>query len=202
MIKAIVLDFGGVLLRTEDRSSRRELEDKYNLPPGGTDTLVFNSPLAKASTIGKVESDQIWQNVAEKLSLSPRSLESFKNAFWAGDQLDQELLWFIQDCRPKYSTAILTNAWMDARDTLADEFCITEGQTVDHILISSELGVAKPDQAIYKILADTLGCAYTQILFVDDFLENIESAKALGVHTIHYQPGTNLINAIKLILNQ
>jgi FMN phosphatase YigB (HAD superfamily) len=32
---------------------------------------------------------------------------------------------------------------------------------------------------------------------VDDFIENVEAAKALGIQAIHYQPGMDLVNQIK-----
>ena len=202
MIKAIVLDIGGVLLRTEDRSSRQALEKRFNLPPGGADELVFKTKISAESTLGRVSADNIWENLAEELSLTPQSLEDFKRAFWQGDQIDQELLNYLINLRATFKTALLSNAWLDTRQELANQYQIIEGQTVDHILISSELGIAKPDQRIYQILADTLQCDFYQILFVDDFIENIEAAKSLGVRTIHYQPGMDLITSIQSELDQ
>lgn len=201
MTKAIVLDIGGVLLRTEDRTSRQKLEIKYRLPSGGADELVFNSSAAQASTIGQIGIQAIWQNVADQLGLSDKTLETFKRAFWAGDQVDEDLLQFLQTCRRKYTTALLSNAWVNARAIFAEEYGIREGQTADYILISSELGVAKPDNRIYEILAETLNLDFQEILFVDDFIENVEAAKSLGIQTIHYLPPMDLISEIKLRLN-
>ena len=197
MIKAIVLDVGGVLLRTEDDSSRRDLERKHDLSPGASEKLVFGSEAALASTIGAVGPNVIWQNVADELSLSPEALEDFKRAFWQGDQFDKELIDFLIEMRDDYTTALLTNAWKYARDELAENFDIREGQTVDYILISSELGVAKPDEEIYHILKEKLNCDFEEILFVDDFEENIKAAQELGNNTIHFKPEMDLIKTIK-----
>lgn len=200
MIRAIVLDIGGVLLRTEDRTSREKLEQKYDLPHGDSDRIVFNSDVALASTLGTSGPDLIWQNVAQKLALSPEGLKEFKRLFWAGDRVDRELIEFLQECRDDYIVALLSNAWQNFRSVLAEKYQIKEGQTVDKIFISSELGVAKPNERIYKILADGINCEMNEILFVDDFIENIEAAEALGINAIHYQPGMDLINEIKLKL--
>lgn len=197
LIRAIVLDIGGVLIRTVDRKPRQELEKTHRLPPGGTEKLVFDSQAARASTIGLVEPERIWQNVAHKLSLSPTDLLEFQGKFWGGDRVDQALINFIQECRSSYITALLSNAWVNARQNLAEEYGIKEGETVDHIFISSELGVAKPDLRIYEILAESLDVEYDEILFIDDFIENIQAANTLGIHTIHYQPEVDLINEIK-----
>lgn len=202
MIKAIVLDIGGVLIRTEDRTCREELEVKYHLSKGGVDKLVFNSEASFASTLGTTDPNAIWQNVATQLMLNSEALEEFKQAFWQGDRVDQDLIEFLQDCRPMYKTAFLSNAWLHTRAVLEEKYGIKEDLTVDHILISSELGVAKPDPRIFKILSETIACEFFEILFVDDFIENIKAAINLSIETIHYKPGLDLINEIKSKLNQ
>jgi len=200
-IRAVVLDIGGVLIRTEDQSGREKLNENYGLPEGGLEALVFGSQAASDSSIGLVGTDRIWQNVANTLSLSENELDELIEGFWSGDKLDLELVKFLKELRPTVTTAFLSNAWKDMRTSLAEKYAITEGLTVDHILISAELGVAKPDKEIYRILAQTLNYEYDDILFVDDFPENIAAAKSLGIHTIHYQPGMNLIGLIKSELN-
>jgi epoxide hydrolase-like predicted phosphatase len=200
MIKAIVLDIGGVLIRTENQSGREQLAQDYHLEPGIINSLVFNSPIAESASIGKADTSDIWNHVASELNLSSEALTEFVQLFWSGDHLDRELIEYIKSCRPEYTTALLSNAWNNMREFLAESYDIREEQTVDHILISAELGVAKPDQKIYQILSDTIGHEFEEILFVDDFIENIQSAKNLGIHTIHYQRGMNLINEIKLLL--
>jgi len=202
MIKAIVFDIGGVILRTEDPSIRKELSQKYGLQREELEDRVFNSSAAQASTIGQVREEAVWQNIAEKLDLPPEAIEDFKDSFWAGDRLDQDLVDFLQNSRREYATALLSNAWDGIRSQLEEKYGIKEGQTVDHILISSELGVAKPDPKIYRILADILLCEFQEILFVDDFIENVIAARELGIQAIHYQSGMNLISKINHRLNQ
>ncbi len=196
-IKSIVFDIGGVVLRSEDESGREALGEKYNLEPGWVERLVFRSSAARDSTVGSVGTDSIWQNVAEKLNLSKASLEIFQEAFWQGDRIDQRLVSFLMNCRPEFKTAFLTNAWKGAREILKDKYGLSEGQTVDHLLVSSEIGLAKPDHKIYKLLAKTLDCQLSEILFVDDFIENIIAANELGINTIHFNTGIDLINVIK-----
>ena len=196
-IKSIVFDIGGVLLRSEDESGRKALGEKYNLEPGWIEKLVFQSHAAQASSIGLVGSDEIWHNIAEKLSLSKDALKEFMLKFWQGDRIDQSLIKFLQDCRPKYKTALLTNAWMDARSFLMETYGIVEGKIVDLILISSEIGIVKPDPRIYQLLGEKVGYQLNEILFVDDSIENILAAEELGIHTIHFQAGMDLINEIE-----
>ncbi len=202
MITAIVFDVGGVIVRTKDTSKRRALEQKHGLPKNSVEKLVFHSKLAQESTIGKVDPQEIWQDIANKLDLNQKERQNFIQDFWAGDQLDWDLVNYLKECRPKYKTALLSNAWKDARQALAEQYHIIEGQTVDQIIISSEQGVAKPDEKIYGILREKLNCEFQKILFIDDFVENIQAANDLGIQTIHYQPEMDLINKIKSILKK
>jgi epoxide hydrolase-like predicted phosphatase len=200
MIKAIVFDVGGVLLRTEDASKRRLLEKKHGLDTNSVEKLVFDSKSAQESTIGLVDTQKIWQDIAEELDLSPEALQEFIEDFWDGDRLDKNLVEYLKSCRPRFTTALLSNAWTDARQAFANKFGIIDKKTVDHIIISAEEGVAKPDERIYQILSEKVGYEFNQILFIDDFLENIRAAENLGMHTIHYQPNMDLINTIESIL--
>lgn len=49
-----------------------------------------------------------------------------------------------------------------------------------HIVISGEEGCAKPDALIYHRLLQKTGLEASQCLFIDDRLENVEAARALG----------------------
>ena len=202
MIKAIVLDIGGVLVRTEDPLGRREIEAEFNLPPHTVEAFVFDSQEAAASTLGEVNANEVWQSIGEKLNLTKGQLDKFIESFWRGDVFDHNLHQFFQSLRENYTTAFLTNAWQGARDDLAKRFGIIEGETVDYLLISSELGVAKPDPKIYKKLRQTVNLPYNEILFVDDFSENISAADQLGIQTIHFQKGLDPISEIQSMLGK
>ncbi len=200
MIKSVVFDVGGVLMRTEDPSGRRQLEKRFGLSEHEIDWLVFDSEEAVASTIGQMEPDNVWQAVGKRLGLSPEELPEFIELFWQGDVFDQALFDFLVSLQPDYITGILSNAWKGAREVFAERYGIVEGKNVDHVLVSSELGLAKPDPAVYHRLRETVGVDFDEILFVDDFSKNIAVANALGINTIYYRTGINLINQIKSML--
>ncbi len=173
------------------------LEKRYNLPDKSVDWLVFDSEEAAASTVGKVKAKEAWQSVQKKLDLSDEQMAEFIELFWAGDVFDQAAFDYLSSLSPEYITGILSNAWEGAREGFVQRYGMIEGKTVDHIMISCEEGVRKPDQEIYRRLKKKLGVEYDEILFVDDFIQNVESAQAMGIQAIHYRPGMNLINQIK-----
>jgi putative hydrolase of the HAD superfamily len=49
-------------------------------------------------------------------------------------------------------------------------------------VFSCELGIVKPEDAIYHALLEALGCSPGQLVFFDDLPENVERASSLGIN--------------------
>ena len=184
-IKAVIFDFGGVLLRTEDPGGRRRWEKRLALETGELDRIVFGSDTTDGSMVGLATQDDVWQRVAAKLGLlDDETLQELRRDFWSGDRLDVELVQFVRGLRRRCKTAILSNAWPGARRAFVQRFGL--GDAVDEIIVSSEECIAKPDARIYRIAAERLGVAPQEALFVDDMEENVEAARAIGMRGIRF----------------
>jgi 2-haloacid dehalogenase/putative hydrolase of the HAD superfamily len=59
-------------------------------------------------------------------------------------------------------------------------------QRLEGIVISGELGLAKPDAAIYHAACARFGRSPEDFLFIDDSAANLETARALGFDTHHF----------------
>lgn len=57
----------------------------------------------------------------------------------------------------------------------------------DTMIVSGEVGLVKPDPAIYRLTLERLGCQAGECVFIDDSLPNVETARRLGFHAIHFQ---------------
>lgn len=185
MIKAVVFDLGGVLVRTEDREPREALAKRLGMSYEALSQLVFQSESARLATLGKITADQHWEQVRSRLNLAADDFSFVIKMFWGGDRLDIGLVDLIRSLRSKYTTALLSNAWDDLREAINHQWKIADA--FDELLISSEVGLAKPDERIYRVLLERLGVEAHEIVFVDDFIENIESARSVGLQAIHFQ---------------
>jgi putative hydrolase of the HAD superfamily len=56
----------------------------------------------------------------------------------------------------------------------------------DAVVISYEVQLAKPEPEIYRVTLDRLGVEPAAALFVDDRLENIDTARELGLQTLQF----------------
>jgi putative hydrolase of the HAD superfamily len=52
----------------------------------------------------------------------------------------------------------------------------------DRVLVSSDLGVRKPDAGIYRLAMDRFGARPQDTFFTDDSSRNVDGARALGIH--------------------
>jgi putative hydrolase of the HAD superfamily len=55
------------------------------------------------------------------------------------------------------------------------------------IVISADIQLVKPDPKIFEHLSRQFGLVPAQSVFIDDHLPNVESARALGFRTIHFE---------------
>ena len=197
-IKAVIFDFGGVLIRTEDHTGRRKWGDRLGLEMEQLVTAVFESEASELATVGKVPAEQVWTDFAHRYGLNDEEGHEFYEDFWSGDELDTRLVDYLQSLRPRYKTAILSNAWLNAREWFTEIHGL--GDAVEEIIISAEEGVAKPDARIYQIAADRLGVQLDEAVFVDDMLANVEAARAAGMRGVHFQSTDQAIADIERYL--
>lgn len=197
-IKAVIFDFGGVLVRSMTEAGRFKWDRHYKLPDGTITKMVFDSEVAAKATIGQAAYADIWQNVADKLKVDPTQLEALKTDFWSGDRLDEDLRRFVGSLRPQYKTAILSNAWPNARAMFTEKFRLHE--VTDDMIISAEVGIAKPDPHIYQITVDRLKVRPAEAIFVDDFQANIESAQKFGLKTVWFKSPVQAVMDVKKYL--
>lgn len=197
-IEAVIWDLGGVLVRTMDRSPRFRWEERLQLEPGELDRLVFEGETGRAAAVGKARAADIWHSIQERFSLSTEALNQLEDDFWAGDRVDEALVDLIRSLRPRYKTALLSNAWPDLRHALENVWTIAD--IFDEIVISAEVGCAKPDPEIYKLVLERLHIDPSKAVFIDDFMVNIEAANRLGLQTIHFRDSSEAQRQLKAIL--
>lgn len=189
-IKAIIFDIGGVLIRTADRSHRNNLEDRLGLKRGESEILVFNGEMGKKAQMGQINSADLYAWIQSHLGLDETGIQQFKHEFWAGDQLDTDLVDFIRELRKKYTVCIISN-FMDALPHMlktdypaADAFHFT--------VVSAHVGIMKPAPQIFEYTLKLLNLRPEETVFIDDFQHNIDGCEAVGMHGIHFTPDLNL----------
>ena len=100
-----------------------------------------------------------------------------------GGGLREELVEYVSKIRAAgYSTAIITNNVLELKEHWRSMLAVDE--LFDFVIDSSEVGLRKPNPAIYQKALDKGGWAASEVIFLDDFAGNIESSQNIGIQSI------------------
>lgn len=185
LTRAVLFDFGGVLLTTVDNAARHRWAERLNLDPVAMEAQIFESELMARAMIGEVSVDEMWRGIGEMLGLDAEQAEALETDFFRGERLNEELLDFARSLQPHYKMAILSNAWDNAREVFTDLFGLDE--VFETMIISAEVRLAKPDPRIYHLALERVGVRPGEAVFLDDMRENVEAARDIGLRAVLYQ---------------
>jgi epoxide hydrolase-like predicted phosphatase len=197
-IRAVFFDMGGVIVRTEFQAPRQHLAERLGLEYEDIERLVFNSPSSQQASVGKISSADHWSAVTKRLGRPPSETEAIREAFFAGDIVDRELLAFIHSLRPRHYTGLISNAWSDLREYIEEQ---KFADAFEHLVISAEVGAMKPEAHIYQLALELAGVSPDEAVFVDDMQENIEGCQAVGMHGIHFRNAQQSLGELQRMLD-
>jgi len=196
-IKAVIWDIGGVIARTEDLGPRDQLAAELGVTRDRLNYLFFSGPEGTRAQMGQITVPELMTYIRSELSLSPTEYPDLRERFFGGDQVDPVLVDFIRALRPQYKVGIISNAWSQLLDLL-DSWEIQDA--FDVIIGSGDVGAMKPNPRIYHLALDGLQVLPHEAVFVDDFIENIKGAEALGINAIHFQNTPQALGELKKFL--
>ena len=100
-----------------------------------------------------------------------------------GGGLRGELVDYVRRIRASgLATGIITNNVVEFRDFWRGMLPVDE--LFDFVIDSSEVGMRKPNPAIFELALKTVGLTAEQVLFLDDYEGNVIAAEALNIRSI------------------
>ncbi len=197
-IRAVFFDLGGVIVRTEFQAPRQHLAERLGIEYEDLVRLVFDSPTSQQASVGALSSEEHWAAVTRRLKRPAIEAGSIRDEFFAGDIIDHALLNFLRSLRPRCKTGLISNAWLDLREYILKQ---NFDDAFDHMIISAEVGVLKPEARIFQIALEQAGVSPNEAVFVDDFPENVEGCRAVGMNGIHFRDPQTVMTALKKLLD-
>ncbi len=196
MLKAIIFDVGGVLIRTHNREGRAKWATRFGLATPEFENFVFNSPEGRRVQLGQKNHAVHWQWLGDYFKLTATELATMRQDFFAGDGLNEPLVDYIKQLRQtSYRLGILSNFGDEARQLWGEVYGFS--QYFDSLTISCEVGLMKPDPRIYHLALQRLEVQSQEALFIDDFMENIIGAQQVGLQTIHFTDTETVLEKLK-----
>lgn len=196
-IKALIWDLEGVLMLTNDDNLPLTVAKKLNAPYEKVREIFFSDTNDKVD-LGEITQDHFNEYVLDTLQISRDKKYLLEEVINEEFYIDEELLKKIAGMRREYKTGLLSNFSNDLRPKIENEWAIASA--FDEIIISCEVGMIKPDPAIFNLMLDRLGVKVDESVFIDDRIKNIDGAKELGLHTIFFTDKEQALGELARIL--
>lgn len=196
MVAAIVWDMGSVFVKDEPPTSRQLLESRLGLASGELAGLVFHRHLAHDLIVGKEDPSTMWRSISDDLGLSSQEVDDLSRGFW-GEPVSNDGVFGLIDSNQSEKHAVLSDAWMGTREIMRPRI---NNDLFDTVMFSAEESIRKPGAEIFLRMSSRLGMEPTRILFVDDRIENVKGARAVGMKATQFTDTPDVFEAIETSL--
>ncbi|MGH3306860.1 MAG: HAD-IA family hydrolase [Nocardioides sp.] len=196
-IRAVVFDIGSVLEVIDDAVFPGAWPTRLGL--GSDDFARRLDGLAGDPVLGEVTEVEIRTHWQRTLDLSDAAADDLMDDFWRWyvGALDEPLFDWFAVRRPAQLTGILSNSGPGARER---EACWRFAEVTDDIVYSHEVGLKKPDPAIYALVESRLGVEPEEVVFLDDATANVEAARAAGWRAVLHRSTPGSIAELERII--
>lgn len=169
---ALLIDVGGVLSPDHWGPAAEHWAGRLGITPEAFLSAVFGGNDDQV-LIGRMSEDAWWEVVAGRLRIDGETIRAIRADLAGRQTWDAALLDCLRSLRGRVGIALVSNAW-----GLADGGV---RELADAVVLSCDVGYAKPDPRIYTDALQRLGAEPAEALFVDDTPGHVEAARSLGM---------------------
>jgi len=204
-IHNLVFDFGGVIYQIDfERQKRAFLEEKI----GGFENLysqASQNPIFCDLETGRISDDDFREKVTGLIGkdISPGKIDELWNSILVDYYYDKISL--LQKLRSRYRLFLLSNTNAIHYNFYSAQFIKKFGYGFENLFDKSywsfKIGMRKPDSEIFVKLISDNGFTRENALFIDDTIQNTESAERYGLTSHFLSLGENLSDLFDESLN-
>lgn len=188
-VKAIIFDYGGVLVKGSIR-----LFGKMYAPKFGANLKEFNKLMIdnwRKARVNNISSELFWVNLANFLKIDKNV---FRKDFMDFFGFRDDVLNLIKKLKKNYKLALLSNQIEEWLEEIIEKYELDK--IFDVIITSYNFKIAKPDIAIFNETVKKLDVNPEECIYIDDLEKNIPPAKKLGMKTILFKNTNQLIEEL------
>lgn len=183
MIKAIIFDFGDVILFNDSSDDILEQHAaKKGLDPDSIKNIL--TEYFHGAVKGDYDSFEDFFNKAKPAtSLTAFDIEQAFAEWSLGRRVDRQIIDYIRKLKGGYKIALLSNFGAGIEKYLIEH----EINDLFDVMISSyNVKARKPDREAYDFVLNALNLKPEEVVFVDDKKRNTDAAEALGIKSVIY----------------
>ena len=151
---------------------------------------------------GKISQDECYARAGHEFSIEPavvhRAFEEARDSL----QSNQDFISVIRDLkvRSKGMLQVFAMSNISAPDYEFLRTKLADWSLFDDIFTSAGVGERKPGLSFYKAVLSSTGADPSRTIFVDDKMENVLSARSLGMCGIVFDDNNTVIRALHNLL--
>jgi putative hydrolase of the HAD superfamily len=202
--KAVIFDFGNVIINIEFQRIYQTFAKFTSKPIAYIEKRITEDQIFRRYESGQFTDEEFREIIRQTLcfALSDKEVDTAWNAILL--DIPIERIDLINNIRKKYPVYLLSNTnniHISASNNYLNEAHGIKNLDVlfDKLYLSYEMGMWKPDTEIYYEVLRSINLEPNEVIFFDDNLQNIESAKAIGMQTILVEPTTSIVEYCKNI---
>ncbi len=182
MIKVIGFDLGGVYLTDcWSKIVREKISEKFNISKEKLEEK--NIEFEQDITEGKISEADFLKNL---INDDEKTIEGVKQLIRSLNKaIFPEILELMKKLKQNYKLVLVNNEGKEWNDFRVKRFDLYE--VFDEILTSCIIKDSKPKISYFEKVLKKLNLDSQQVLFIDDKLENVESARKIGIMSIHFK---------------
>jgi putative hydrolase of the HAD superfamily len=144
--------------------------------------IEIKKTLVHSADLGKISEAEMFSQLGEWAGISADQVRSE----WNDEvRVKADVVEFLKQLKSTYPLGLLTNSPSPFVRGILDSYNLNE--LFNSIVVSSEIGIAKPDVRTYTRILKDLDTVAAQALFVDDNPLNVEGAAKIGLKGIVYK---------------
>jgi putative hydrolase of the HAD superfamily len=192
-VEAVLFDYGGVL-RGDGRQVWYAADATASLPPGTLWAAWHDIPEYRLSREGAIDGlafraaiHRALISVAGDAETAEAALAALEARLAGLPPIDTEMRVLIDRLRAarRIKLGLLSNANRGFTERFRARGV---ANFFDDVVVSADVGLAKPDPAIFRLAAERLGVVPEACLMIDDQAQHVEGARAAGLRAHLHEP--------------
>jgi putative hydrolase of the HAD superfamily len=191
MISVVLFDLGNVILPVDGHRMAQKLTGHS---PLSIDEIL--SPFGKLELLnefetGRLTNDKFFEHITNACRLSNLKYDEFLPMFNDIFEEDSRVISLIESLKSKVKLGMISNT-----NLIHSTHLLKQYELFSHfhkVWFSNDVGLRKPDPAIYQLALNHFNAKPENTVFIDDLEINIEGARKLGINSILFKGYDNLI---------
>lgn len=186
--EAFIFDFGGVVMDMSVGPGFRPWMKRLNISDDEVGQVIWGHPASEAAMRGELSAFDYWALIGKELGLDRAESLAMRKDFFNGHKPDDRILELVKTLHERGTVVgLLSNTMDDAEEAFVELGLTRCFDHFDEVVLSHQVGLAKPDPEIYRLTCSRLESDPKKTLHIDDLLENIEGAREAQLMGWHYK---------------